>query len=80
MDKEITEKVFEIFTRVFSVDSKKLSSGLKKDDIETWDSIGHLQLVMNLESDFGIKLRTEDIYNIKSIDDCIKLVETHSNK
>ena len=51
---------------------------MEKDDFETWDSIGHLQLVMNLESDFGVKLKTDEIKNIKGVEDCIQLMQKYN--
>jgi acyl carrier protein len=77
MNEEIKEKVFAIVERVFNVNSKQLTLEMKKEDFETWDSIGNLQFVMNLESDFGIKLKTAEINNIKGIEDCISLIEKH---
>jgi acyl carrier protein len=77
MKEEINEKVFSVIERVFNVSKQQLNLEMKKEDFETWDSIGHLQLIMNLEADFGIKLKTDEITNIKGVADCIQLIEKH---
>jgi acyl carrier protein len=77
MKEEIKVKVFSIVERVFNVNRQQLTIEMKKEDFETWDSIGHLQFVMNLEADFGIKFKTEEINNIKGIEDCIQLIDKH---
>ncbi len=75
--KEIEEKLFQVFQRVFDLPSQRLTVEMTKDDIDSWDSIGHLQLVMNIEADFGIKFKTEEISGIKSFEDCVRLIENH---
>ena len=40
--------------------------GLKYQDIEEWDSIGHMTLISNLEEKFGITFSTDDIVDFSS--------------
>jgi acyl carrier protein len=78
MKEEVQTKVIEVIARVFEVETQNIEVNFKKEDFDTWDSIGHLQLVMNLESDFNIKFRIEEINNIQGVQDCINLVATYS--
>ena len=72
MDTE--NRVIKIFSAVFNVDKHKIELTDIMDDIESWDSIGQLQLIMNIESEFGIKLNTEDVVQIDSVKKCIAIV------
>ena len=72
---EIEKRVLNVFSKVFDLDTNDLSVEMIKDDIESWDSIGHLQLIMNLESEFNIKFRTKEIYEITSIQKCIEHIK-----
>ncbi len=72
---EIKNKVFQVIATSFNLDESKIKLSDTKKDIESWDSIGHLHLIMNIESEFGIKLNTEDVIKIDSVEKCIKVVE-----
>jgi acyl carrier protein len=67
-------RIIKIFSAVFNVDKHKIELTDIMDDIESWDSIGQLQLIMNIESEFGIKLNTEDVIQIDSVKKCIAIV------
>jgi acyl carrier protein len=45
----------------------ELRDEMSFDDIPGWDSLGHMNLVMELESRFGISLSMEDVATIDSV-------------
>lgn len=46
-------------------------SGPLKGDIGDWDSFEHLNLLLSLEEEFGIKFQMDDISNIKTVSDIL---------
>ncbi len=62
-----TEKYTEAFTTFFEVDADKAVS-LKYQDIEAWDSVGHMGLMAALEEAFDIMLETDDIIDFSSFE------------
>lgn len=48
-------------------DSFQLNDGMTFDDVPGWDSIGHLNLVTELEGRFGITFDMEEIVGIDSV-------------
>ena len=71
----ITEQVKEIFIKVFpKVDPLILNLDKKQAEFEDWDSFAHLQLVSQIEKQFGIRLDIDDVMNSNSPNDFIKLV------
>jgi acyl carrier protein len=60
---------------IFGVSADKITAASTPETIETWDSIQHLNLVLALEEKFGLQLSPEEIEQMKSIGDVIKLVE-----
>ena len=60
------EKYQDIFTKSLSIDSKKFNENLKYNEIQEWDSIGHMSLMSALEEDFGITMETDDIVDFSS--------------
>ena len=59
------EKYNEVFCKTFEITVDKLA-GLKYQDIDAWDSVGHMTLVANLEDAFDIMMETDDIIDLSS--------------
>ena len=59
------EKYNKAFTDSFEITNDKLN-GLKYQDIQSWDSVGHMSLVAALEDAFGIMMDTDDIIDLSS--------------
>ena len=55
------EKYSEIFKNALNIDGDKLNENLKYNEIDEWDSIGHMTLVAALEEEFKITLETDDM-------------------
>ena len=61
------EKYNKAFCESFEITEDKLD-GLKYQDIELWDSVGHMTLVANLEDAFDIMMETDDIIDLSSFE------------
>jgi acyl carrier protein len=59
------EKYNNAFVETFNITEDKLE-GLKYQDIEDWDSVGHMGLVAALEDAFDIMMDTDDIIDFSS--------------
>lgn len=53
------------FMETFEIEENQLA-GLKYQDIEAWDSVGHMSLVAALEDAFDIMMETDDIIDLSS--------------
>lgn len=67
------EKVLEIVKRVFGLDAIDFSSS--QSTCEKWDSISHLDLVIELETEFGVSFEPEEIGEMKSVADIIRILK-----
>lgn len=59
------EKYNSAFCEALEIDETKLD-GLKYQDIKTWDSVGHMNLIASLEDAFDIMMDTDDIIDLNS--------------
>ena len=57
------EKYDNAFKESFEIEQSDLKDELEYNTIETWDSIGHMQLMAELEDSFDIMIDTDDILN-----------------
>ena len=62
------EKYKNVFSKSLSMESSKVSSELKYNDIPEWDSIGHMTLISGLEEEFNISIETDDIIDFSSFE------------
>lgn len=59
------EKYNDAFVTTFGIKETQLAN-LKYQDIEAWDSVGHMSLIAALEDAFDIMMDTDDIIDLSS--------------
>ena len=68
------EKVLEILKNLFDLDT--VDETCSQETCEKWDSMGQLNLVAELEMEFDVSLEPEEIGEMKSFSDVIKLLKS----
>jgi acyl carrier protein len=69
------EQVRSIASDLFGIPADQISTGSSPENIDTWDSVQHLNLVLALEEKFSLQLSPEEIEQMKNVGDIAKLVE-----
>ena len=72
------EKYQNIFIKSLSIDNKKFNEKIKYNEIEEWDSIGHMTLVAALEEEYKITLETDDIIDFSSFKKGMEILKKYS--
>ncbi len=73
------EKISEIFKSVFGK-HVSINSDTKYEDIDEWDSLSHLSLIVELEEKFELGLTPEEIENLKSVKAIMQVLKSrHRN-
>ncbi len=74
-DSEIENKVVQVFLKTFgNINVKTFDLEKSRNDFENWDSLAHLQLVSEIESEFGINLAMDEIVDINKPRDFVTLI------
>ena len=63
-----------VFKQVFDDDSIELTRETTADDIDDWDSLTHMNLVIALELKFKIKFALGELQRMKNVGDMLDLV------
>ena len=72
---EIFEKLTEIFIDVLDLDECELTDETSANDIEEWDSLSHIQLIVAIENDFKIKFTSLEIMKWANVGELINTLE-----
>lgn len=80
MEKSVILKRLEsIFIDVFDLDTFLLTESISADDIETWDSINHIQLVGEIQKTFNIKINAREMMSWDNVGDIIETIKEKVN-
>lgn len=72
------EKYNQVFCKVFSLPVGFDGVNVRLNDTPDWDSVGHMELVTELEDTFDIMFETEDILNFASYTEGIELLKKYA--
>ena len=67
------EKVLEILKRVLELEN--IDGTCSQDTCENWDSLRHLNLVVELESEFSTEFEPEEIASMKSVGEIMGILK-----
>ena len=71
-------KIKELFKQSMG-EEVEVNLETKKDDIGEWDSINHLNLIVELESSFDLGLSMDEIEKIDSVRQIVDLINNRKN-
>lgn len=73
---EILKKINAIFIDVIDNEDIKLNDATRAGDVEGWDSLTHIQLVVAVEKHFKIRFTAKEIQSWKNVGELIQSVES----
>lgn len=68
---EIFKKLNDIFCDVLDLDEVELTDSSRADDIEEWDSLSHIQLIVAIEKAFQVKFTSLEIMKWNNVGEMI---------
>jgi acyl carrier protein len=75
MDREGVEpRLNAIFQDIFDDPSFKIADVMTAADVEGWDSLSHIDLIVAVEKEFKIKFTTADVRGLNNVGDFINLI------
>jgi len=73
----MSKKLYDIISKVFSVQISEINDESNPETIESWDSFNGLILVDELESNFNIKFTVSEIVDVKNVKDIKRHLNNH---
>jgi len=67
MGRDDFETVRELVALTFGVPAESITRDTAREDVPSWDSLGHLNLMLGLEDTFQITLTVDEIGRLSSV-------------
>jgi acyl carrier protein len=77
-ESDIYGRLTEIFEEVFDDDSITVTPALSAKDVDGWDSLTHIRLILTVEKAFKVKFSTSEIGKMETVGDLVKLVKART--
>lgn len=71
---EVYKKLDEVFQDVFDDDSIHVTDSTTANDIEDWDSLEHIGLIVAIEHKFNIKFNMGEITSLKNVGEMVDII------
>jgi len=75
----ILDRLVEVFRETLDDPEIELKRETTADDIEDWDSISNIQLMVSVEQAFGLKLRTGEIAGLRNVGELADVIVRRLN-
>ena len=73
-NEETIGKLKSVFEKVLEENDITITREMTAQDIESWDSLRHIQLISEVERAFGIKFKLREVVSMKNVGDLIDLI------
>ena len=77
---EIYERLNNVFRDIFDDESIVVTAETTSKDIEDWDSLEHINLIVAVEQEFGIKFNMNEVTTMKNVGEMADIIMSRVNK
>jgi acyl carrier protein len=70
------EKLNGIFQTVFDNDEINIQPEMTANDVDGWDSLSHVNLILAVEQGFGIRFAQRELLTFKNVGDLLRSIES----
>lgn len=71
---EVFERLHEVFWDVFDDENIRIGEETTANDIEDWDSLEHINLVVAVEKKFNIKFNMGEVNSMKNVGEMVDII------
>ncbi len=68
------ERLQEIFRDIFDDEELIIREDMSANDIEDWDSLAQINLIIAIEKEFKVKFKLDEVSNLKNIGEMLELL------
>lgn len=72
---QIYSRLTDVFHQVFDDQSIVPTPQMKARDVEDWDSLNHINLIVAVEAQFKIKFKTAEIESLRDVGHLVEMIQ-----
>ncbi|MFT4174136.1 MAG: acyl carrier protein [Rhodocyclaceae bacterium] len=72
---DILARLTPLFREVFQDHALTATPSLTADDVERWDSLSHVDMIMLVEEAFSIRVPTREVTRMKNVGDLVRVIQ-----
>jgi acyl carrier protein len=73
---ELLDRLNEIFCEVFNDYDFKIAPEMTANDVDGWDSLSHVNLIVAIELAFNIRFNQKELLTFKNVGDLLSCIRT----
>lgn len=77
---ETIDRLNGVFQQVFDDDEIEITPATTAKDVEGWDSMMHVTLMINVEKAFGLKFSSSEVASLQRVGDLVDLIEAKQGR
>jgi len=77
-DAQIYSRLAPVFNQVFDDETIEVTPQLTAKDVDGWDSLTHIRLIISVEKAFKIRFNTSEIGNLENVGDLVALIRARA--
>jgi acyl carrier protein len=74
MHDDLYARLKPIFEDVFDEDDMEIPPTLTANEVEGWDSLSHIRLIIAIEKEFDVKFRTTEVNSFRDVGELVELL------
>lgn len=74
MNSTFSERLTKVFRNVFEDDSIQLTPQTTADDVEGWDSLSYINLIIAVEIEFGIEFKQNEVQSFANVGELMECI------
>jgi acyl carrier protein len=71
---ELIARLTEVFRETLDVEDLVVTRELTADEVEEWDSLAHVRLMIAVEREFGCQFPTSEVTKLSNVGDLVDLI------
>jgi len=72
---EVYSRLTSVFCKVFDLEALELDPALTADDVDGWDSLNHVRLMVSVQREFGVKFSAAEVRGLKNVGELVALIQ-----
>ena len=77
-EEEILRRLTNIFREIFQDESLVATMEMSAADVELWDSLTHIDMILMVEEDFRVRIPTQAVTRMRNVADLVALIQSRA--